>query len=248
MTPVVHAHRPVDHDEAMHLAAVEYDRLLDVVDALRPDDYDRPTDCVGWNVRAILGHLLGMLELNADPAEQRRQSVAAGEIAARSGGLRIDALTALQVREHAHLSPAELTEALHRSAPAALAARRAATPEQRAQPAPTSIPGERNWTVGYLLDVIHTRDPWMHRVDISRAMGMAMALTADHDGRIVADVVGDWAGRHAQPYRLVLTGPAGGAFRAGDDAPECRVEAVEFCRILSGRAQANGLFATAVPF
>lgn len=248
MNPVVHAHRPLDHDDAMHIAAVEYDRLLDVVDSLQPDDYDRPTECVGWNVRAILGHVLGMLELNADPAEQHRQRVAAGEIAARSGGPWIDALTGLQVREHAHLSRADLTEALHRSAPAALAARRAATPEQRAQSVPAVMSGETDWTLGYLLDVIHTRDPWMHRVDISRATGARLALTAEHDGRIVADVVGDWAGRHAQPYRLVLTGPAGGTFRAGENAPERRMDAVEFCRILSGRAYADGLLTTAVPF
>jgi hypothetical protein len=56
--------------------------------------------------------------------------------------------------------------------------------------------------MGYLLDTILTRDPWMHRVDIARATGRDMVLTADHDGRIVADVVAEWARRHGQPFTL----------------------------------------------
>ena len=33
----------------------------------------RPTDCSGWDVRAVLGDLLGMLEIQADPEERARQ-------------------------------------------------------------------------------------------------------------------------------------------------------------------------------
>ena len=53
----------------------------------------------------------------------------------------------------------------------------------------------------------------MHRLDIARATGHAPVLTADHDGVIVADVVAEWARRHGRPYRLELTGPAGGVWR-----------------------------------
>src|SRR5260221_14761809 len=53
----------------------------------------------------------------------------------------------------------------------------------------------------------------MPRLDVSRATGRPMELTAGHDGRLVADVVGDWARRHAQPFTLTLTGPAGGQRR-----------------------------------
>ena len=55
------------------------------------------------------------------------------------------------------------------------------------------------WSLGYLTDVILTRDPWMHRLDLARATGQAPTLTADHDGVIVADVVLEWARRHGQP-------------------------------------------------
>lgn len=103
--------------------------------------------------------------------------------------------------------------------------------------------------MGYLLHVILTRDPWMHRVDIARATGRELVLTPDHDGRIIADVVAEWARRHGQPFKLTLTGPAGGAFLSGDGAGErIAIDAVEFCRMLSGRAQGRGLLSQAVPF
>ena len=37
-----------------------------------------------------------------------------------------------------------------------------------------------------------------------------MAVTAEHEGAIVADVVDEWARRHGASYDLELTGPAGG--------------------------------------
>ena len=239
---------PLGHDEAMRLAAAEYDRLLVLADDLGADDWAQPADCAGWDVRAVLGHLLGMLELQADPEERARQIKTAAETAARTGGLRLDAMTALQVREHAHLSTDELKRALHQAAPAGLAARRATTAGQRAAAYSPGLPGEGPWTVGYLFDVIHTRDPWMHRIDICRATGRKAVLSAGHDGRILADEVADWASRHGPPFTRTLTGPAGGSFCAGESGPELELDAVEFARILSGRGRAPGLLATAVPF
>jgi hypothetical protein len=66
-------------------------------------------------------------------------------------------------------------------------------------------------------------DTWMHRLDISRATGRLMELTAGHDGRLVAGVVTDWARRHSQPFTRTLTGTAGGptfgAARSRDRSP-----------------------------
>jgi len=59
----------------------------------------------------------------------------------------------------------------------------------------------------------------MHRIDIARATGRAPQLTGEHDGRLVADIVAEWAQRHAQPCRLHLTGPAGGVWQFSSDAP-----------------------------
>jgi uncharacterized protein (TIGR03083 family) len=238
----------LEHEEAMRLAQTEDQRLIELVEALTPEDFTRPTDCIGWDVTAVLSHLLGMLEHNADPAEAARQSTAAGQRAAASGEMWINALTALQVAEHARLSPAQLAEAVQAAVPRSLAARRRATPEQCAMTFNTGPPDDEEWTYGYLIDVIHTRDPWMHRIDICRATGIGLTLTPDHDGRIVADVVAEWARRHGQPFTLILDGPAGGNYTHGTGGPQLQLDAVQFCCLLSGRGTGDGLLAQQVPF
>ena len=104
------------------------------------------------------------------------------------------------------------------------------------------------WRMGYLLDIILTRDTWMHRSDLAEAVGTPMTLTAEHDGRLIADVVAEWARRHGRPFTLHLTGPAGGTYRQGTGAAELTLDAVTFCRILSGRGTGDGLLAQPVPF
>lgn len=102
--------------------------------------------------------------------------------------------------------------------------------------------------LGYLMDRIFTRDAWLHRLDICRATGRSPELTTDHDGRLVADIVQEWAKTHGQPYRLTLSGPAGGSWSSGSGGKQIELDAVEFARVLSGRAAGSGLLATQVPF
>ena len=59
ITTAASAIRGIDHREAMALAEEEATRLLDVVDQLADDDWIRPTDCDGWDVKALLSHVLG---------------------------------------------------------------------------------------------------------------------------------------------------------------------------------------------
>jgi len=239
---------PLTHEEAMGLARTEYENLTAIVDQLRPQDWASPTGCTGWDVTAVLAHVLGMLEGNADPAEAGRQAEAAGRRAATSGEAWIDALTALQVTEHAQLTRGQLAEAVRGTAPRSLAARAQSSPEQRAEVFHPGPPFDEEWTYGYLIDVIHTRDPWMHRIDICRAIGAEPVLSAEHDGRIVAGVVAEWVRRHGRPCTLVLTGPAGGSYSHGTAGPHLELDAVRFCRMLSGRGSGDGLLAQQVPF
>jgi hypothetical protein len=102
-----------------------------------------------------------------------------------------------------------------------------------------------------VLDIILTRDTWMHRVDIARATERPLELTAEHDGKIVADVVREWADRHGRPFQMRLTGPAGGVYvgaGSADSAERVELDAVDFCRIVSGRAPGQGLLRQRVPF
>ncbi len=107
------------------------------------------------------------------------------------------------------------------------------------------------WTLGYLVDVILTRDPWTHRMDLCRALGREPELSAEHDGVLVADVVAEWAHRHGKDFALQLSGPAGGSWTVGTDGPRLELDAMDFCRVLSKRTGTVGLDAlmsTEVPF
>jgi hypothetical protein len=163
----------------------------------------------------------------------------------------LDALTGLQVSERSGWTPAEVVAGARQVGPRAARGRRL-TPgflRRRRLPAPQTVGGRvEHWSIGYLVDTILTRDPWMHRMDLARATGQAPVLTADHDGAIVADVVAEWARRHDAPYRLTLTGPAGGTWSRGAHGEEIAMDAVEFCRALSGREPGDGLLAVQVPF
>ena len=240
----------LDRRVAMRLAADEYDRFVAHLRTLSPEDWRRPTACPDWDVHAMACHVLGMAEFSASIREQMRQLRAARQ----AGGLFIDALTSLQVAKHVARPPAEIVTALATTGPKAAKARRrtpALVRRKRMPDQPVDETGGQTeaWRLGYLVDVILTRDTWMHRSDVADATGRDMALSADHDGVLVADVAQEWASRHGQPCRLTLTGPAGGSWEwAGGEGPSYTLGAVEFCRILSGRGSGEGLLATRVPF
>lgn len=241
----------LDRPTAMQLARDEYARVADAVVGFSPQQWTLPTDCPGWDVRAMVAHICGMAAMAATPWELARQTVKAGNAVKRTGAAQIDALTGLQVSERSERTPEELLTELRSIGPKAARGRRRvpAFIRNRRLPEEQSIEEMSEWwTIGYLLDVVLTRDPWMHRIDLSRATGNELILTKDHDGVIVDDVVREWAGRHGRPYRLHLTGPAGGTWSKGDGGEELELDAVEFCRILSGRAQGDGLLRTIVPF
>jgi uncharacterized protein (TIGR03083 family) len=241
----------LDHRTAMQLAATEYDRFLALLRALDADDWAKPTDCAEWDVRMMAAHLLGMVEMAASLREQRRQNRAAQDRLRHRGGLFIDALTGIQVDERRDMTPDEIMARFAARAPKAAAGRRRAPGfvRRRQLPVAQDVGGsEEVWTIGYLTEVILTRDPWMHRIDIARATGADLVHTADHDGVLVADVVAEWAERHGAPFTLRLTGPAGGTWSRGTGGPALELDAAEFCRTVSGREAGEGLLGTQVPF
>jgi uncharacterized protein (TIGR03083 family) len=230
----------------MRLAATEYGRYVDQLRTLDAADWERPTDCTLWDVRAMAGHCLGMAEFAASLPTFVRQNAVAG----RRGGVFIDALTGLQVEVRAALGTAQLVARYAAVAARAVRGRRRRSVLMGRAPMPgaETINGSpERWTFGYLVETILTRDTWMHRIDTARATGRDLVLTAGHDGAIVTDVVAEWAGRHGYPYTLTLTGPAGGRWSSGD-GPELELDAVEFCRVLSGRGHGEGLLGVQVPF
>jgi len=247
--PVIQPHSALPRVTAARLAATEYERFTTAIAELDPDEWALPTACPAWDIRAMVAHVVGMARMTASPLEiMRQQRTTTARI--KPGTPRIDVLTAVQVERYAPLGPTGLVRMMERTGPAAARGRRwmsgiAGSRLRRAAIPVDGVP--ERWTVGFLVDTILTRDPWMHRSDLAEATGRPMHLTADHDGVIVADVVAEWAARHGRPYRLTLTGPAGGTWKCGD-GEAIELDAVEFCRLLSGRGTAAGLLSSHVPF
>ena len=246
MTPLKSA---PDRSVAMQLAATEYERCATLLGALSNGDWSAATECPDWDVRQMAAHMLGMVELAASVREGMRQNKAA----TIDGQFDIDELTALQVRERADWTGPRIAARYGERWPAALKGRRR-TPwfvRRRALP-PFQVNGAPEvWTMGYLIDVILTRDPWTHRMDICRALGREPVVTRDHDGLIVADVVAEWSRRHGKEFDLRLTGAAGGSWTVGANGPRIELDAVEFCRVVSKRPGAvplDALLSTEVPF
>jgi uncharacterized protein (TIGR03083 family) len=233
--------------EAHVIAEEEFRRFAELMASLSPEEWTRPTDCTGWDVRKIALHMLGSGEAQASfPTfvHQLRKGVPLNkEIDSHHW---VDGMNELQIREHAHLSNDEVVAQLWAIGPKAVKGRWRTPPPARYLPIPFGPP--IGWTpLKYLLDVGFTRDVWAHRIDICQATGRAMNLTADHDGRLVADIVGEWASIYDQAFELVLEGPAGGKFSNGVGGERVDIDAIDFIRTLSGRLPGTGVLSQPLP-
>jgi uncharacterized protein (TIGR03083 family) len=242
----------IGHDEAMRITAVEFDRMLALLRELDGDDWTRPTDNEQWDVRATVLHLLGAAEANASLRESVSQFTRGKRLFKVIGGHHwVDGINEIQIRDRAGLTDEQIVQRYDTAAPKAVKVRsRLPGPIRSLRVIDIGEPVGKQ-TVGYLMDMVYTRDVWMHRVDISRATGKELDLTAEHDGRIVADMVAEWASYFAGPFTLELDGVAGGTFHRGapdDPAHEqAHVDAVDFVRIISGRAPGTGLLSHPLP-
>lgn len=225
----------IDRNEMVGLATTEYRRLLTVLGSLDSADWSRPTPCEEWNVHQMIAHLLGAAESNASVGESLRQLRNGRRWAKSHGRPEIDGINAYQISRREHLSPAELMTRLEAIAPKAIAGRRKTPGLVRRFRVADGLGG--TMTMAHLMDRVYTRDQWMHRIDLAQTLGRAPEVSAEHDGRIVADVVIEWAAIHGEPFRLVLSGPAGGSYSSGEGGPTIEMDAVEFCLVLSGRLE-----------
>lgn len=239
--------------DAADVATRAYDDLIALLETLRGEDWRAPTECPAWDVSDMVGHVIGSAKAAVSKREMLRQNLYGFQNARGHDGNAMDAYNALQVAEHSSLTPAERVAALKALAAGAVRGRMRTPAFLRAVSAPVKnngsmvegMPNKAN--VGHLMDVIYTRDVFMHRIDISRAVGHDLS-PGENDRRIVEDVVGEWARRHRQPVQVVLTGAAGGTFVQGSGGPRIEMDALELCRVLSGRARGDGLLETKIFF
>jgi len=235
----------ITRTNATAIAEVEDGRFLELVRSLTDAEWAATTCCDGWDVRAMVLHVLGAAE-SASKRELIHQLRVGSKLAKQMGRVQIDGVNELQIRERQHLTTAEIVERLAAAQPRFRRSRRQLPAPMRAVAIPAPPYGKVK--LGTLMDRTYTRDVWMHRIDISRATGREIELTPEHDGFIVADVVEEWASVHCGPVELTLTGPAGGRWSFGTGGEHLELDAVEFCETMAGRRQGTGLLTTGVLF
>jgi len=239
---------PLTHSEAAAMASAELERFLTLVGSLESDDWEKPTSCTLWNVRQILAHVTGAAASYARWSEFKRQNSLKVQRPYRASGLSfLDSLNQIQVDGRASATPAALIDELQTVGPRAIATRARLPMLLRALRVP--LPALGIVPIGYLTDLIYTRDMWMHRLDLCRATGCEMIQTSHHDGRITALVVRDLVrkltprlGGRAVAYEL--TGISGGCWSLGENVrPIARItmDVLDFHLLASGRLQANEL-------
>ncbi|MBW4437015.1 MAG: maleylpyruvate isomerase family mycothiol-dependent enzyme [Pleurocapsa minor GSE-CHR-MK-17-07R] len=234
------------HREAQSMAAEELRRFQALIESLAAEDWERETSCTLWTVKDIVahqaGHVAGFTSLGAF---LRQLSPAVLSPYLRKGMSMLDAWNQGQVDARRGHSPAELIAELRGAAEASLRGRDRIPGVVRGPVLP--MPGlDQPRSMGYVFDLIYTRDMWMHRMDICDAAGRSMPMDGGHDRRTVALIVRDLAhkarrGLNGRAAVLVLTGPAGGSYHVGaeaDPSATLTLDIPTFCLLTSGRIQA----------
>ncbi|MBN2503497.1 MAG: maleylpyruvate isomerase family mycothiol-dependent enzyme [Anaerolineales bacterium] len=223
-------------DEAHALMRTELDRFLVLVNKLDSVDWDKPTACSEWNVRDILAHQAGGYASGTSYKEMFRQ--VANKPA--PGQLMEDAINAFQLKERADKSPAELIVELQKVGP--IGAKKWAYQFRFAKLFSIPHPVAGKLSIRHLMWVIHSRDTWMHRLDICRVTGHDFEQTSEQDGRIAELVMLDVANVLARNFNgpavvFELTGVAGGIWKIGNGEPVAtiRMDVLEFNIFASGR-------------
>lgn len=240
--------------DARTVALAAYRQLDDLLGSLSGRDWSAPTACPGWSVSDMVGHLIGAARGNASLLEFTRQQLWGFRHRRHFGGNPLDAVNARQIADHTRLPDSHRAEVLRAVVPDAVRGRLRLSAWAGAVRVPISSDGSAAGgmpsivSLARLLDVVYTRDVWMHTIDIAEAVGGDLPMAAAVNSRICQDVVIDWVRRHRQPVDLVLSGPAGGHYRSGPHAEAIELGAIEFCRILSGRIPGDGLLNVKVLF
>jgi uncharacterized protein (TIGR03083 family) len=226
----------VTADEAFSLLSIELERLLALLETLDPQDWSRPTACTLWDIRDMVAHQAGGYASGTSYQEMLRQYF----VIPKRGQLPEDAINARQLAERAGKSPAELIAELRQVGPVAIKKWAYQFRLAKLISIPHAVAG--SLSLRHLMWVIHSRDTWMHRLDICRATQRKFEQTAEQDGRIAAlvmlDVEKTLRGKLGeQAVVFDLSGVAGGVWKigAGKAAATIHMDVLDFNIFASGR-------------
>ena len=238
-------------DEAMRLQAHELESHAGVAPVTRR------RRLVGRHRLPRLGHpsdvpaRAGRMRSRRVHARERPPTASGRAHRKQHGGPLEAALSAVQVRERADLSPAQIVERLATVAPKTVRGR-TRTPALVRNHAKMAVDGpvHETWKLGYLIDTIYLRDLWMHRIDVAHALARpsSSAPTTTDGSSPTSSPNGHAAtaspSSSSSPARRVASTHTMQRLR---DAERLSLDAVEFCRTLAGRRHGDGLLATDRP-
>src|SRR5262249_46516231 len=146
--------------EAMTIAAEEFGRWLHLLRELTHDQRAPRAESESWDVPTMVFHVLGATESHASLRKMAHQMRAYR--GAKDGSM-IDAMTALQIRDRASLSPDEIVARFEGAAPRSVRARRRMPGLVRRMPIKVDPPFDKDgWRLGYLMDVIYNPHASLH--------------------------------------------------------------------------------------
>lgn len=241
------------HQEAVEIAAEELRRFQALIEGLEDDDWKQQTACALWTVKDIVAHQAAHVSSVTSVGAFMSQANPLVMHPYRKNGMNmLDAMNQAQVDLRHQYTSEQLISEIRETTQRSLQGRDHLPAFVRSLVLP--MPGfDQPKSLGYLFDVIYTRDMWMHRIDICHATGRKMLIDLNHDGRIVALAVKDLAekskyGLHGRAAVLKLTGAAGGSYRIGGNvAPTATIEmdVLTFAVLTSGREKAANLLTSA---
>jgi uncharacterized protein (TIGR03083 family) len=234
--------RKPDRATYAKLANQELVAFVDLLNQLDADDWGKPTPCALWDVKDVVAHQAGHVQMGSGLRGFVAQLDPRGTRPYQKRGMSmLDALNQRQVDIRRERTPKELIAEVRDGTAQSIASRRrlnVVASNIRVPAPPVGLVG-----LGTLLHRIFPRDMWIHRLDIADATGKQFVQTPGHDDVLLALTVADTARyvRKKAPglsFTLTLAGPAGGSWAFGQSkAPEweLRMNVTDFMRRSSGR-------------
>ncbi|HWJ68315.1 MAG TPA: maleylpyruvate isomerase family mycothiol-dependent enzyme [Nocardioides sp.] len=169
--------------------------LLALLEELEPEDWGKPTDLAGWDVKAVASHTAHLESLLAGGPDEQAEI---GEPAHVTGPM--GQFTEIGVVTRRDRDPASIVGEIRDRTAERHAALQADPPTDASAPAP-GIFGMIGWSTGTLLRN-RPLDVWMHEQDIRRAVGRPGGLEsagARHTADYLSEGFGFVVGKRVAP-------------------------------------------------
>jgi len=225
-------------DDLLNALAAQHAELGELVDGCSPDDWQRPTRCVGWDVGCVLLHLAMTDEIAIASARGELRDDPFGLLGKREDqAISVDDAAAAQVESGRAAGGDAIRTRWHDASRTLRAVLAAADPHER-------VTWVSNKLSVHTLTATRLSECWIHTDDIASALGIALEPTdrLRYIARLAWRTL-PYAFERADvamsgPVALDLTGPNGEQWRFDpDDTPTTTISgsATDFCNVAARR-------------